>query len=102
MQFARSEATPNSRSNGRAENATVSSRVIAARRSPRHWADLRPPASGRLHVQRGGVLRLVDAELPTAWQREPGDRAPALLVDRRTLHLLLLHLGDERLDVVAH
>src|SRR6266850_6955215 len=48
------------------------------------------------------MLRLVDAEFPAAWQRKPRDRAPALLVDGRALHVLLLHLGDERLHVVAH
>jgi hypothetical protein len=47
------------------------------------------------------VLRLVDAERPTARERKPGDRSPALLVDGRALQLLRLHLGDERMDV-AH
>src|ERR1700730_17201683 len=81
------------------------------RRAPQlvRWADLRglspvPPRAGlrRPVVQWRSVLRLVDAEFPPAWQRQPRDGSPPLLVDRRALHLLLLHLGDQRLDVVAH
>src|SRR5262249_26915802 len=52
--------------------------------------------------QRRRVLRLVDAEFPAARQRQARDRSPSLLVDRRALYFLLLHFGDERLDVVAH
>src|SRR5438046_391759 len=68
----------------------------------RRWTDLRDLGLGRSRLQRRRMLRLVDAESPAAWQRKPRDRAPALLVDRRALHVLLLHLGDERLHVVAH
>jgi len=65
------------------------------------WADSRLDLC-RLRIKRGGVLWLVDAELPAAWQRKPSDRAPALLVDGRALHVLLLHVGDKRLHVIAH
>src|SRR5881396_2427272 len=66
------------------------------------WADLGELGLCRSRLQRRRMLRLVDAEFPAAWQRKPRDRAPALLVDGRALHVLLLHLGDERLHVVAH
>src|SRR5262247_558201 len=48
------------------------------------------------------VLRLVDAEFPASRQRQARDRSPSLLVDRRALHFLLLHLGAEHLNVIAH
>src|SRR5438876_1174920 len=69
---------------------------------PERWADLGELGLCRSRLQRRRMLRLVDAEFPAAWQRKPRDRAPALLVDGRALHVLLLHLGDERLHVVAH
>src|SRR5215470_12991118 len=53
-------------------------------------------------LQRRRVLRLVDAKFPAARQRQARDRSPSLLVDRRAPHVLLLHFGDQRLDVVAH
>src|SRR5436309_13861953 len=68
----------------------------------KRWADLGELGLCRSRLQRRRMLRLVDAEFPAAWQRKPRDRAPALLVDGRALHVLLLHLGDERLHVVAH
>src|SRR5437899_6455456 len=66
------------------------------------WADLGELGLCRSRLQRRRMLRLVDAEFPAAWQRKPRDRAPALLVDGRALHVLLLHLGGERLHVLAH
>ena len=67
------------------------------------WSNVNRLASlRRPRLQRRAVLRLIDAEFSATWQCKPCDRSPALLVDRRALHLLLLHLGDERLDVVAH
>src|SRR5437899_12980034 len=77
-------------------------RTRCARRSPRRWADLGELGLCRSSLQRRRMLRMVDAEIPAAWQRKPRDRAPALLVDGRALHVLLLHLGAERLHVVAH
>src|SRR5215813_6196745 len=53
-------------------------------------------------LQRRRVLRLVDAKFPAARQCQARDRSPSLLVDRRAPHFLLLHFGDQRLDVVAH
>src|SRR5215470_3733297 len=68
----------------------------------RAFADTRRPSLRRLRLKWRGVLRLVDAECPAAWERKPRDRSPTLLIDGRALHLLPLHLGDERMDVVAH
>src|SRR5205809_6799840 len=89
------------------ERAGTSARVDvgaarAGRSAPSRWADLGELGLCRSRLQRRRMLRLVDAEFPAAWQRKPRDRAPALLVDGRALHVLLLHLGDERLHVVAH
>src|SRR5262244_3020979 len=60
-------------------------------------AGLRRPA-----LQGRRVLWLVDAEFPASRQRQARDRSPSLLVDRRAFHFLLLHLGDEHLNVIAH
>src|SRR5947209_20578158 len=83
------------------ERAAGSPALAAAAQRAR-WADLGELGLCRSRLQRRRMLRLVDAEFPAAWQRKPRDRAPALLVDGRALHVLLLHLGDERLHVVAH
>src|SRR4051812_12146714 len=53
-------------------------------------------------AQRRRVLRLIDTQLSAPRQREPRDRPPPLLIDRRARHILRLHFGDERLNVVAH
>ena len=46
--------------------------------------------------------RLIDAERPTARQRKLREQTPALVLHRATGDLALLHLRNERLDIVAH
>src|SRR5262249_34952221 len=48
------------------------------------------------------VPRLVNLELPAAWQRDFGEHAPALILHRSAVDLALLHLGEEGVDVIAH
>lgn len=53
-------------------------------------------------LERGSVLRLVDADFTAARQREARDGAPTLFVDRRALDALRRHRLNERVDVIAH
>src|SRR5262245_38605623 len=55
----------------------------------------------RLH-DRGCVPRFVDAELSTTRQRELREQSPPLLAHWTARELLLLHVGDEGMDVIAH
>src|SRR5262249_4476132 len=48
------------------------------------------------------VARLVDVELAAAGQRHFGEHTPALILHRSALDPVLLHLGKESADVVAH
>src|SRR5262245_61292912 len=48
------------------------------------------------------VARLVDVELAAAGQRHFGEHTPALILHRSAVDPVLLHLGKESADVVAH
>ena len=48
------------------------------------------------------MARLVDVELAAAGQRHFGEHTPALILHRSAVDPVLLHLGKESTDVVAH
>jgi hypothetical protein len=53
-------------------------------------------------LQRPGVTWLVDAEFPAAGKRHLRQGTPVHVVHRTARDIVLLHLGNESLDVVAH
>jgi hypothetical protein len=48
------------------------------------------------------MKRLVDAQLPTPREADPGQLPPGQGCHRLAVHLMLLHLPDQLLDVIAH
>src|SRR5262249_45485694 len=54
------------------------------------------------HCLRSRVPGLINAQLATSWQGQPGDQTPSLVLDRQAGDHVLLHLGHKGFDVCAH
>src|SRR5262245_36914398 len=85
---------------------SVATRSMAARSLTTRSVATRSVATrsvtARSRPQRRRVFRLVDTHVATAREADGRDGTPGLLVDRRALDALPLHVGNERFHVVTH
>ena len=58
--------------------------------------------AGEGRIRRSRVTRLIDTQLAAAGQRNLRQHAPALILRLTAGDAAIHHIGDERLDVVAH